>query len=514
VPDPVERFRKLTGSPSPRDLTEPSRKPVPPREWALVALLLITVLWLIFSLGGVRLWGEMTALFLSIATLFLLPRWKNGELEAIRPPVYSLLRLPLFWFGFGLYAYMSIQSWNLAWDWTVIPDGRPRLISTAPLVSWLPTGLESPFDESNPLRSMVYFAIPWLACSAAWAGLSTRRSVSVLLHGLAFAGIAFAFIALRQHFLGSERILGIFETVPSRQGSDFPFYGTLINGNHAAFYLILANGLCLGLFLSSWHQAIIRFRSGGGAWMLYLGFAFLTSFAVLIAQARAAIIFLVLQWIIFLIICSFFFIRHFGARGTAFPVAVVILFLSVTGIFIGNPAIFERQKQEWTRTFDLVENPEMEARYYMMQITWDMIGDKPWYGHGAGGFRYLHFPYKAAYPEFVTERPRWLPNPITGKREKRTYTVWFQNAHVDLLEYVVEWGIIGCLFPAGAILWLLGKAVQHGRAVDAGVVTILASAAIIFLGAAVEFHFRVPLVLFTWCLSLTATLRFVELRAR
>jgi len=493
---------------------EPSRHPVPPREWALVGLLLLNIFWLMFSLGGVRLWGEMTALFLAICTLFLLPRWNRGELAGVRPPVYVLLRLPLFWFGFGLYAYMSIQSWNLAWDWTVIPDGRPRLISQTPPVPWLPSGLESPFDESNPLRYMGYFAIPWIACSVAWAGLSTRRSVAFLLHGLAFAGIAFAVVALRQHFLGSEKILGIFETVPSRRGSDFPFWGTLINGNHGAFYLILANGLCLGLFLSSWHNAIIRFRSGGGAWMLYLGFAFLTSFAVLMAQARAAIIFLVLQWLIFLVICSVFFIRRFGVRGTAFPITVVLLFLSIAGIFIGNPAVFERQKQEWVRTFDLVENPEMEARYYMMQITWDMIEDKPWYGHGAGGFRYLHFPYKAAYPEFVTERPKWLPNPITGKREKRTHTIWFQNAHVDLLEYVVEWGIIGCLFPVAAILWLLFKAMWNTRALDAGLLTILASVGVVFLGAAVEFHFRIPLVLLAWCLAFTATVRLIELRAR
>jgi O-antigen ligase len=480
----------------------------------LVTLLLLNLLWLSYALGGVRLWGEMTALALSVGTLFLLPRWKTGEIPGTPSPVERLLRLPLFWFGFGLYAYMFIQSWNLAWDWTLVPDGRPKLVSQEPLVSWLPTGLESPFEESNPVRYMLFYAIPWLACCSAWAGLMTRRAVALLLHGIALCGVAFAFVALRQHFLDIDKILGIFPTVPKKQGVEIPFWGTLINENHAAFYLILANGLCLGLFLSGWHQAMLKFKRGGGAWMLYMGLAFMTTFAVLMAQARGAIVFVVLQWVLFIIICSVFFIRHFGLRGSAFPVTIVILFAVIGGIFVGNPTVFERQKAEWTRTFDLMENPELEARYYMMQIGRDMIRDKPWFGHGAGGFRYLHFPYKAAYPEFRTEYRRWLPNPVTGKREVRTVTVWFQNAHVDLMEYVIEWGIVGCLFPLAAILWLLYRAASVWRGMDSGLLTIIMTVCVVFLGAAVEFHFRIPLVLLAWCLALTTTVKLAELRSR
>jgi O-antigen ligase len=490
----------------------PARPAVPPRELALTGLILLNVLWLSFALGGVRLWGELTALVLSVCTLLLLPKWGTGEIDSQESPVTRLLKLPLFWCGLGLYAYFFIQSWNLAWEW-VVYEGRPVMMSREPRVPWLPTGVVSPMDESNPLRFMIYYTIPWLTCCSAWAGLSTRRSVSWLLHGLALSGVAFAFVALRQHFLELDMILGFFPKVSSKLNAPIPFWGTLVNENHAAFYLILATGLCLGLFLSGLHRDLRLFKHRGGAWLLYLGLAFMTTFAVLMAQARGAIIFVVLQWLLFIAICSLFFIRRFGVKGLALPGVFFAITLAVGINFVVNPEVFERQKTEWTRTFDLVENPELEARYYMMQITGELIREKPWYGHGAGSWRYVHLPLLAKYPEFRTQRIGYKPNEFSGKRERRTITVWFENAHVDLLEYLVEWGIIGCLFPVMAAIWLLYRGLRAPGGWDVGLATILMTVCVVFLGAAVEFHFRIPLVLLVWCLMFILTIRLAELNA-
>jgi O-antigen ligase len=465
-----------------------------------VGLILVNVLWLIFALGGVRLWGEFTALALSLATLFLLPKWDDGEPEELPSPVYRLL------------GYFFIQSWNLAWDWTV-KNGRPQMISQEPPVSWLPSGVESPLEESNPFRSMVFYTIPWISCCCAWVGLSMRRSVSWLLNGLAISGVVFALVALRQHFLDLDRILGIFPTVPSKVNAPIPFWGTLINENHAAFFLILASGLCLGLFLSGWHKDLRKFKKSGGIWLLYLGCAFLTTFAVLMAQARGAIGFIVLLWLIFIIICSVFFFHRFRARGLVFPIAIALIAAAIAGTFISNPDVYERQKAEWTETFDLMDNPELEARYYMMFITGDLISDKPWFGHGAGSWRYVHLPYLAKYPEFKTQKVTWKRNQFTGKNERRTVTVWFENAHVDLLEYLVEWGIVGCLFPFAAAMWLLYRGLRAHRGWDLGLGMMLATVLVVFLGAAVEFHFRIPLVLLFWCLLFTLTIKLAELNA-
>lgn len=487
------------------------RPPIPGRENALVGLILLNVLWLCFALGGVRLWGESTALLLSLGTLFLLPKWKTGEIEGSRSPVLRLLYSPLFLCGLALYVYFFIQSWNLAWYWTV-ENGRPQVISRQPLVDWLPTGISSPLEESNPLRAMLFYTIPWITCSSAWVGLNTRRSVTRLLNGLALIGVAFALLALRQHFTGADRIFGLFPTVPSKLGREIPFWGTLINENHAAFFLILATGSCLGLFLSGWHRDLRRFKRGGGIWLLYLGFAMVTTFSVLMAQARGAIGFVVLLWLFFIVLCSIFFIRRFGLAGFAFP-GVFFLIAIFTGIsFVINPDVYERQKEEWIRTFDLVENPELEARYYMMLITSDLIAEKPWYGHGAGSWRYVHLQHLDTYPEFRTQRVKWLPNEFTGKKEKRTITTWFENAHVDLLEYLVDWGIIGCLFPLIAALWLLYRGIRAHRGWDLGLGMTLATVLVIFLGATVEFHLRIPLVMLVWSLLFTLTIKLAELQ--
>jgi hypothetical protein len=495
-------------------LTIDARPPIPPREKLLLALLLGNVVWLMFALGGVRLWGEVPAAAVALLSLLLLPRWNNGELAGSRAPVYELLRLPLFWCGFALYILFFIHSWNIAWIWTIGAGGATMLVANEPLVSWLPTSLVTPLEENNPFRNMLFYSIPWLSACSAWAGLATRRSLSYLLNGIAILGTAFACIALWQYFNDYEKIFGIFETVRGRQGTDIPFWGSLINGNHAAYLLILINGLCMGLFLSGWHNDLQRFRSGGGAWVLFFAAALVVTFAILMAQSRGAIGVTILQWLLFLTFCSIFFFRRFGKRGALLPAAVIAVMAIITLSFIANPEVFENQKQEWDKTFSLVENPELEARYYMFLITRDMIADRPWQGHGAGSWRYLHFPYLAKYPEFRTTRSYWTRDPATRERIQRTRIVWFQNAHVDLAEYVVEWGWIGASLPLLAMLWLIYRTIRARSAVDLGMLCTLSGVALVWLGAAIEFHFRIPLVLLAWTLVFTAVVRLADRTAR
>ena len=488
------------------------RPPVPPRELALVILVLMNVGWLVFAMGGVKPWGELTSLGLALATLLLLPRWDSGEMPGAPSPAIRLLKLPLFWSGFLLYVFFFIQSWNISWTWTIV-NGRPHFVHQEPACAWLPAGIVTPFDESNPIRFMIFYTIPWISCCCVWVGIGTRRSVLWLLHGMAWIGIAFSIIALHQHFLHQDTILGLFPTLPSREGQPIPFWGTLHNSNHAAYYLIIVTGLCLGLFLYGWYRDLRNFNRRGGIWLLYLGLAFLSTFSVLMAQARGAIAFVLLQWILFILICTIFFLKRFGPVGLVLPGVFLAIVLFITATFIINPDVFENQKKEWIRTFTLVENPELEARYYMMQITSDMIHDRPWFGHGAGSWRYLHLPYLERYPEFKTEVIRWKRNEFTGKKERKNVTIWFKNAHVDLLEYVVEWGIIGCLMPLGGGLWLLYRGLRCRRGWDPGIFTLFMTVLVVFIGGIVEFHLRIPLVILAWCLLFVLTIKLAELNA-
>ncbi len=509
VSDAVTRFRRLTGRKGGKAIIR-ERPSVPPRERALVVLVLVNIAWLVFAMGGVKLWGELVALALSISTLLLLPRWNYGELSRSSSPVQSLLKLPLFWLGLGLYVYLFIESWNVAWQWQLI-GGRPYFVPAEPRFDFLPKGIVAPFDENNPIRSMIFYTIPWISCCSVWVGLQTRRAVLWMLHGLAWIGLLFAAIALWQYFLHLDRILGLFPALPNREGAKIPFWGTLHNSNHAAYYLMLTTGACLGLFFYGWYRDLRRFKRSGGIWLIYLGLAIVATFAVLMAQARSAIIFVLVQWLLFILICTVFFVRRHGWFGLALPGAFLVIIISTSITFVINPDIFENQKQEWIKTFTLVENPELEARYYMLKITRDMVVDRPIYGHGAGSWRYLHLPYLDNYPEFKTSRIAWRNDPVTGNRERREITLWFQNAHVDLLEYLVEWGIVGCLFPVLAGFWLLYRGIRARSGWDPGLLTLLSTVGVVFLAAMVEFHFRIPLVLLAWCLLFVITIKLAEM---
>lgn len=505
----LQRFRRLTGQPTSRKGMG-HRPPIPARDKLVVALLLLNVFWLFVVMGGVRPWGQLTAAAIALLSLFVLPSYEPSSIPFGKRSIARFLRNPLFWSGFGLFIYISIQSYNVSWDWIMDERGRQVLNFNPNHIRWLPAGIPTPMESSNPFRQSIFYLTPWISAALLWSAVISRRGVTALCHGIAIIGCAFAVLALYQFAVGAEKILGIFES--PKPANVLQFWGTLVNENHAAFFLILINGLCLGLFLQGWANQLRRFQKGGGIWLLYFGLAFLCSFSALMAQARWPIILLVIQWIIFVIICSVFFLRNFGMAGLILPIGFVG-FIGVMGmIFIINPNVYERQKVEWERTVSLVENPELEARYFMFQITSDMIADKPWLGHGAGSFRFTHLPYLRAYPEFKMEKVRWIRNPETGKGERKTFTTWFNYAHVDLHEYLLELGFVGCLFlfPPFFLLFIRPIFLIHGW--DFGIAMIYATNWILLLGAIVEFHLRIPLVLLTWVLLSTACARLITLK--
>lgn len=507
----LHRFRRLTGRYAPHHADR--RPPVPAREKLIVAALLLNIAWLIFAMGGVRLWGQSTAAAITLASLFLLPTYGLSRQPLSQRPVFRLLRCPLFWLGLGLYLFMFISALNPQWIWGLTPSGQEQFDWNPDRIPWLPAALLSTLEGNNPARQMLFYLVPWLSACLVWVGLNSRRALLALLNGLAILGIAFALIAFLQYANDATHILGIFPAVRTGNSGADLFWGTLHNANHAAFFLIAANGIVLGLFLHRWDDYLRHFGKQGGVWLLLFASAIFISFIALMAQARGPIALLVLQWLLFIVVCSFFFTRQFGTKGLLLPVGFFATTILVLLIFIINPNVYERQKLEWEKTFSLTENPEVEARFFMWQIASDMIDDRPWLGHGPGTWRYLHFPYLNDYPDFRSEVVRWKPNPITGKMERRTVTIWFQNAHVDVLEYFVEWGIIGCAFPLAAILILFGQPLLHPSGWTHGLAFIYLSSSLILVGTFFEFHLRIPLVLLTLTLMLTATSRLITLRA-
>ena len=76
-----------------------------------------------------------------------------------------------------------------------------------------------------------------------------------------------------------------------------------------------------------------------------------------------------------------------------------------------------------------------------------MAKEELWLGWGAGSWRYIFPMYQKSYPEIYYQRY----HPRHGWKGRRVY----HYAHNDVVQFLCEYGIVGCSLAA-ADLWLLG----------------------------------------------------------
>lgn len=513
----LQQFKRLTGNPNAHKKKKSWKPPVTLREKLIIATLLSQFFWMTIALGGANWWAQRIGLALAVVSFILLvlplPGQENDpQSKQPRAIIRRLLCFPPFWLGWALITYVWIQSWNIEWVYTYSIGGGRRMLWQQP-IEWLPSGIIAPLEQANPFRGMVYLMAPWLSLCVLWSGLHSRRGMQFFLHAVAAFFFVWGVAALYQHINGIEKILGIWETHPRKQGSDIPFWGTFINENHGAFFLVLGAGFSLGLFLSGVVRAARSFRFGG--WhLLYFVVALFLSFVAAQAESRGATSMTVVLWVGFLFICSVFITRFYGWKGAMFPIAVFSLFLTFVLIFISNPDRFERLKSDYEKTIGLSENPDIEGRYYMLKVTNDMIAERPWFGYGAGSFRFIYLRYASDYLDLAPTYRVRVVDEETGRRRWESRRLWFNQAHLDLNEFIIEWGIVGCSFIWLSWIWAFGFLIYNRRFVDYGYVTIIWTGAVLIIGAAWEFHFRMPVLPLIWCLLMTAVLKSVQLRRK
>lgn len=514
----LQRFKRMTGNPGVRPRRRRLQPAMSGREKLLVLLLWGQFTFLAVAMGGVDLWAEYISLAIAAVSFLMLAMPLPGQSyePEIRQPaaiVRSLLCFPPFWLGFALVVWIWISSWNVEWVYTWRPgEARPRMVRQE-AIPWLPSGIIAPLEQSNPYRGMISVIIPWLSLCVLWAGIQSRRALHLLANLIGVTLLAWGIAALYQHYHEFEKILGIWETHPRKQGTPIPFWGTLVNENHGAFFLVMGAGFCLAQFLGGFVRAARELRFGG--WhLLYLGFAIILSFAAAQAESRGATSMTIVLWIGFIVVCSMFFIRFYGWKGVFLPAAVGTLFLIFVVISVSNPDRWERLKFDYEKTVSLSDNPELEGRYFMLMVCQDMIADRPWLGFGAGSFRYSHLRYIEPHRDLAPTYRVRVVDPDTGRRSWESRPFWFRQAHLDWLEFIIEWGFIGTIMVWLAWLWALGYLLVFRRFLDYGQVVMLWTGAVMIISAAWEFHFRVLLVPLAWCLMMGMVIKSVSLRRR
>ena len=519
--DPVEAFRRWGGQSS-----AASREPLPLRQKLILMNLTLQVVFLGWSVGGLHVWSVLTLCVLNtlgFLWLFVPLGQQNARLESPRGPVYygkQLLKWPFFWCGLLFLAYVGVQNLNPAWQYTLSADGTQWWMTQIPHNARLPTGIIAPFAQMNGWRALMIFASALLLVCTVWCGVHRREHLIYLLWVSVLSTTIMVVVGLVQRFTQAPGILWLIENVPNY------YFGTFSYKNHAGAFIGL--NIAIALSLAMYHFRRSRRRSVQSSphfFMIVTALVMATGLFYTDSRGSMVIIAAVLigSCILFIFECLSSRPGH-GSLWFGLILTTVCLgfgwflfsFLNVENIEQRLNIVLDdlRQLEEGT-TEDFSQSAKQ--RYYIYSATWEMVQDNPWWGWGAGAYRYYFPVYQQKYPQiYYWEVPRWRTNEKTKAREKfmqRRY--WgVEHAHNDWLQYPAEFGYVGCGIGLLGILSLLVSGLRKWRRVRlwmlVGILGCVGTAA----HALIDFVLQSPSILLLWILVPVIIVKYLHLSDR
>lgn len=250
--------------------------------------------------------------------------------------------------------------------------------------------------------------------------LSGRRGARMLAGTLAVSGALMAILAITQESLGASRI---FFVALERDR----FYGTFVNGNHAATFLAAASLCGLGLLL--------RERDAGKklAWGLA---GVISAIGAMYSLSRGGVLALVAGLAVFLAgavaVQGSFRTRRGDDIGRFFTRNAVPLMLAVLAVFYLSWLGPKKIGRELSSLAALDLPKDYRARVWGDSI--DAVRDWPITGSGGGTFAHVYPRYRSFPADVTTEM-----------------------AESDWVQLAVENGLVGFALVAGFVGLLLGR---------------------------------------------------------
>lgn len=350
------------------------------------------------------------------------------------------------------------NSWTLALSPALMPLLALVLIGAASML-WSSSPSTS-LEEG--LRLLTYLLLFALALHA----MRRAESRSMLATALVLAGAIEAVYVLLQYSFGDP----IFLT--AQMAGKWQTFGTLGNPNWTGEFLAAAALVSLGRLID------LRKAAGNQAarsWSRHLTLVALILMLLALAAtlARGA-------WLAFIIGAAAFLITRRRHRNAQLRLKSSILPLAITGA-AGVVIILLPLLSNQAAINHLLNLKSARGRIWMWAVTWTMIRDAPWGGHGLGTFG-SQFPLYQARA-FSRE---WSA-PFIGNASFTSY------AHNDYLQLWAELGLFG-LLAFGALVWIV---LSRGRVLAGDSVALGCWAAVISLlvNAAVAFPLHLPTTL-------------------
>jgi O-antigen ligase len=468
--------------------------PIHPAEQALTGVLMLWLGLQTWAFGAMHPPTQWAALGLAALAFALALHPRNlSDLAVKLVPSRILWRLPGWWLGVALLAYVAIQALNPGWIWRI--EGSNWWAGPREAISWLPSGIEAPFEKMNTWRMLVILGSPVLAGTAIWLGITRRRSVQVLATFFVLNACAIAILGVAQRFTGTNHIFWTYAFKAE-------IFGTFIYRNHAAAFLLLGIAAALGLaFRHYLHGEVRGARSTPAPVFAFL--AVLLTAAVVVSTSRQGAV-----WgaILIIITCGAFAWRltrsRIVRRALPFVAAVVVVGFGTWSLSQADLSrFFARMRGLAAQEGEA----SLQIRLAGAEMTRLMFRDHVLFGMGAGSFRHVEPHYAQRIPQVTQEVRFWSGGDISSPR------YWLQYTHNDHLQVLAELGLLGGALVYALVAGALAALTARGRSRHPFAVSI-AIGVLTLLGFAVfDFPFANPAVLSSAVFLVLVAARWAEL---
>jgi O-antigen ligase len=454
--------------------------------------------WMVGSMRLMPQWISLGLAAVAFAVALINRHYRDelapqGDFKLIMWP--KLLRFPLAWLGLLLLGYVLTQALNPAWVYA--RNATHWWLEPVNHITWLPAGMETPFNGMNPWRVLVIYGTAWLTVCALWVGVTRRVTVQWLFGIVAANGALLAILGILQRVTGATKILWFWDT----KGITY-FFSTIIYKNHAGAYFNLVLMLTVGLLY--WHFSRAERRLERSSPAPVFGFiCVLLGISVLLTNSRGATILLMgfslIAFIGFIVRCTLY-------RSESRSPWTITVLCAVFSLFIGLGAYFLNAGTAFERVSNLIENRQSDSSVVSRNLariaTWDMAKDNLVTGWGAGSYRHYFPVYQRNYPEIYQ-----VPWNKAGRFR-------WEYAHNDYVQLLAELGLIGAGILAAMLLTGLRHLIRHRIWHRPHLMFIVLALVITTLHAWIDFQFHNPAILVLWCASAALVGRWAEIESR
>ena len=413
------------------------RIPITVREWIVCLFALFTLVFTAWSFGGYKTWALHLLFFGGLGTFLAsvlpMPRSWNGydQQHGNLKNFKRLLAQPFFWASLCFLVYLLVQYFNPSFVQIFGEKSWWVESMTPPLGANLPSSVKADYETMNALRTFVIQASAFSLACGILVGIQRRKPALIILWSFVISGVTMSFVAILQKLSGTDKILWIFD-VTSKEP-----WGTFAYRNQSAAFLILVILVAGLLYFFYERRAFIKLKQGGPH--LFIGLIiFLLCCSIWLALSRGGII---LGFAMAICFCFLVFVSYFRViKGchSWILLAFFLLIALVSGIFVFQLSDFEEIKTKLRLSSETISNIDSYDRILSTKATWEMAQDRIFFGWGAGSFRYVFPAYQKDYNilwyYYYREDRGWVGRKI------------YDYAHNDWVQFVADYGIIGCSF--------------------------------------------------------------------